>query len=232
MRLRNPDNHNQTYHQDSTWNDLPILNKHEPLIQSYLSTIHEVMRRAVQEHPRTFGVRFDLHFPVGWNAPEGDTISRFIDSLKAQITADLHRRSQERKDGRVLPCRLRYVWVKEQDNSSAPHYHVFAFLNRDAYFSLGNFQVNQAIWEDMPPEPSRANMAERIHKAWASALGLQSLMVRGLVHFPIRCCYTIDANSLNFEEQFNKAFKRGSYFAKARTKRYGDGSNKFGSSRF
>lgn len=231
MRLRHPDNHNLPYHSDSTWNGLPVLDKYVPLIRPYLSSIHEVMQRAVQEHPRTFGVRFDLHFPVGWNALDGDTISRFIDSLKAQIAADLYRRRQERKDGRVHPCRLRYVWVKEQDASAAPHYHVFIFLNRDAYFSLGNFQVQQTVWEDMPPAPGKANMAERIHKAWASALGLQSLMVRGLVHFPLKCCYTIDANSLNFEEQFHEAFQRASYFAKARTKRYGDGSNKFGCSR-
>jgi hypothetical protein len=231
MRLRHPDNHNLIYHSGSTWNGLPVLDKHVPLIHSYLSSIHEVMQRAVQEHPRTFGVRFDLHFPSGWNALDGDAISRFIDSLKAQIAADLHRRRQERKDGRVHPCRLRYVWVKEQDASAAPHYHVFIFLNRDAYFSLGNFQVQQTVWEDMPPAQGKANMAERIQKGWASALGLPLLMARGLVHFPVKCCYSIDANSPDFEEMFKDAFRRASYFAKAHSKCYGDGSNKFGCSR-
>lgn len=134
---RHPDNNNLTYHTGELWNGLPVLTKRGPLLEPYLESIRDVMVRALQEHPRTLGIRFDLHFPVGWSGQEGEVISRFIESLKAHIAADLNRRLQERKDGRVHPCRLRYVWVKERGLSAVSHYHVFIFLNRDAYFTEG-----------------------------------------------------------------------------------------------
>ena len=232
MRRRHSDNHNLTYHTGGIWNGLPVLTNRGPLLEPYLKSIRDVMVRALQEHPRTLGIRFDLHFPVGWNGPEGEVISRFIESLKARIDADLNRRRQERKDGRVHPCRLRYFWVKEQGVSAVPHYHVFIFLNRDAYFTLGSYKAaGQPVWDDVPPEPARANMAERIINAWASALWLPPCMVRGLVHFPANACHSVDVNAPDVADQFQDAFNRASYFAKAETKHYGDGSKKFGCSR-
>lgn len=116
--------------------------------------------------------------------------------------------------------------------SAAPHYHVFIFLNRDAYFTLGSYKAaGQPVWDDVPPEPARANMAERINNAWASALWLPPYMARGLVHFPANACHSLDANTPDAAKRFRDAFNRASYFAKAETKHYGDGSNKFGRSR-
>lgn len=232
MRLRHPHNSNLTLTYDSNWRGLPVLTSHGPLIREYLDAILGVMSRSLEDHPRTFGLRFDLHFPEGWPYPEGQAISQFNEALKSRIEADLRRRQRRRKDGRELRCRIRFVWVKEQYQSNSPHYHLFVFLNRDAYFSLGRFHGREhPSWEDMPEEPSRTNMAERIHAAWASALGLPPAMVRGLVHFPLNCCYWLDVNAPGFEGRFKEAFFRASYFAKVDTKQYGDGSNKFGCSR-
>ena len=232
MKLRHPVNPNLTLTNASTWRGLPVLTNHGPLIIEYLEAAYGVMMRSLQDHPRTFGIRFDVHFPEGWCCPEGAAISAFIDALKARIEADLKRRQKRRKDGRALQCRLRYFWVKEKARAALPHYHVFVFLNKDVYFKLGNFQVHAYPgWDDMPPEPPKVNMAERIRAAWGSALGLPSFMARGLVHFPPKCCYHLDINAPDFEHRFKEAFLRASYFAKTDTKHYGDGFNNFGCSR-
>ena len=81
-------------------------------------------------------MRFDLHYPAGWQDPHGRHISRFIASLNARLEADSLRRKKSRKDRRAHPCRLRYVWVKEQSTTLQPHYHVLVFVNRDGFYPV------------------------------------------------------------------------------------------------
>lgn len=229
-----PTNPNLTLYEGNTWNGLPVITGHGPLLNEYLQGIHETMSRAVGEYPRTCGMRFDLHYPPGWSDPEGRHISRFIASLNAQVVADGLRRKRNRKDRRAHPCRLRYVWVKEQVDAPCPHYHVFAFVNRDAYFCLGNFRQRFEFPPgdpDVPPLVGRENMADRIVKAWASALGIPVMLAWRLVHFPENPVYSINANSPEADWQFALAFHRASYFAKAKTKLYGNYSRCFGRSR-
>lgn len=232
MLIRHPFNPNLTLHYGNTWRGLPVVGKYSPFINEYLESILDTMNLAVNDYPRLFPLRFDLHFPEGWEEEGGAAITRFMASLRAKIEADLIRRQRQRKDGRQLTCRLRFIWVKERSTSLWSHYHVFVFLNRDAYFTLGNFRsVKWLPGEDMPTPDERMNMAVRIRDAWGSALGLNSAMAAGLVHFPDNCSYSLDINRASFWQDFGDVFHRASYFAKMDTKHYGDGTNKFGCSR-
>lgn len=231
MPIRHPFNPNLTLHYGDTWRRLPVLGKHSPFINEYLEAILQTMMLSAKDYPRLFPLRFDLHFPVGWD-DDGAAISRFMASLKAKIEADLHRRQRQRKDRRKISCRLRFVWVRERATSLLPHYHVFIFLNRDAYFTLGNFKsVKWLPGDDMPLPDERMNMAVRIKEAWGSALGVPFAADAGLVHFPGNCSYSLDINSPSYWQDFGDVFQRASYFAKVDTKHYGDRSRNFDCSR-
>ncbi|MEZ2623515.1 inovirus-type Gp2 protein [Paenalcaligenes hominis] len=62
--------------------------KHNPKYQSIISN---VIRRSLDAYTRVFVVRCDLRFPLETTEAEFDpkAISRFINSLKAKINADL-----------------------------------------------------------------------------------------------------------------------------------------------
>lgn len=234
MYYRHPYNPNLILqNKESHWNNLPVQQKCGPLVTNYLNAIFETLNAASSEYPRTCAIRFDLHLPMGYADQDTKVITRFFASLNAQIKADVKRKMREHK--RSHPCRIRYVWVKEQGSSHHCHYHVCIFLNRDAYFTLGKFKTGCVVLgDDMPPvsdNEARVSMASRINSAWASALGFLPWQSVGLMHFPGNSVYRIDRNSPDAAQQYADLFYRVSYFAKASTKNYGDGSNHFGCSR-
>jgi hypothetical protein len=232
MPIRHPTNPNLTLHYGDTWRGLPVLGKYSPFINEYLESIYETMMLAIKDYSRVFPLRFDLRLPVGWEDNNGAAISRFLASLKAKIEADLRRRAKERKDNRYIDCRLRFCWVKERSQSTNSHYHVFVFLNRDAYFTVGNFRkVKWLPGDDTPLPDERMNMATRIIGAWGSALGLPPEMAVGLVHFPENAAYSLDINKASYWQDFGDVFQRASYFTKMDTKHYGDHGRNFGCSR-
>lgn len=222
-----PHNHNLTvYNNESWWNDHPVLQQPLGLVEKYLQSIKQTLDRACTEYTRLSVMRFDLRFPQTLDHRDDQAISRFVDALKAKIRADQHRKQAQGK--RVYPCNLRYIWVKEQAGSEACHYHMAIMLNRDAYFTLGDYAT--AVHPDAPTRLPE-NMAERILSAWASALGMSMEHVVGLVHFPDNPVYSLDRNDMAFTDQYNAVFRRLSYFAKVETKQYGDRSRHFGCSR-
>lgn len=222
-----PYNHNLTvYSNEVWWNNHPVLQKPSGLIEQYLQSIKQTLDRACTEYTRLSVMRFDLRFPQTLDHRDDQAISRFVDALKAKIHADQRRKQAQGK--RVYPCNLRYVWVKEKVSSEAFHYHMAIMLNRDAYFTLGDYAT--AVHPDAPTRLPE-NMAERILSAWASALGMSMEHVVGLVHFPANPVYSLDRNDMAFTDQYNAVFRRLSYFAKVETKQYGDRSRHFGCSR-
>lgn len=205
------------------FNNLPVLDGYE-LKDSYLNAIQNVMINALTDHPRTMMVRFDLHLPSQGNCPDYpqgyDTyvITRFIESIKAHLNADLEKK--RRKNMRVHPCHLRYIWAKEMNEALQPHYHVALFVNKDAYFTLGEYR-----WVS-------DNLAGMIYQAWHSALSFGFEGVLNLVHFPMDTpIYYIDCNSDSYITQYNEAYRRLSYLAKVETKQYGDRTKNFSCSR-
>lgn len=195
----------------------PVLTSIGPLSPYYLDRILTVINRALADHPRTLAIRFDLHLPYGYGDVGSDLMTKFVESLKAQIKADLHRRAAQGK--RVHHCNMRYIWARERADSDSPHFHVVILLNHDSYHTLGVYVVDQA-----------RNMASRIRKAWASTLRRLPEEIPGLVHFPANPTYSVNANSPDFWAMKTDLFRRLSYFAKLDTKEYGIHSRSFGCS--
>ncbi|MBR9728294.1 inovirus Gp2 family protein [Shewanella intestini] len=194
---------------------------HEPLIKQYLDATLRTMQHALNEHPRTVMIRFDLHLPVinFADSPtfyDSSVISKFFKSLDAKIKHDRAVKGREGK--RVHPCSLRYVWVRECAGAATDHYHVAIFLNNDAYSHLGHYAYQGK------------NLSTRIVEAWASAIGIEEFSAQSLTHFPVNPMYYINKNASNFEAVIGDAFYRVSYFAKLETKHFGDGIRSFGCS--
>ena len=138
MNTRHPNNPNLTLLQTPFWDGLPVQSQQGMLIEDYLSRIHEVLGNALAEHRRTCVFRVDLKFPAVGYEPDTSVITRFIGSLKSQLHADAFRK--QREGGRLYPCTLRYIWVREQHTSSHWHYHVAILLNNDRFNSWGRFR--------------------------------------------------------------------------------------------
>ena len=71
-------------------------------------------------------------------------------------------------------------------------------------------------------------MAERIHRAWCSALGISERQGAGLVQIPANPVQLVAMGSPMFTVQYEEVFKRMSYMAKVETKLYDDGHRNFG----
>ncbi|WP_371874335.1 inovirus Gp2 family protein [Shewanella algae] len=145
-------------------------------------------------------------------------ITRFLESLKAQIKHDCLQRSQASM-GPVHSSDVAYIWVKESSNTGHSHYHICLFFNGYAYRCLGLFQLG------------RNNLYNRIHKAWASATNTPIELMQGSIHIPENAQYQLLRSSPEFQSVFNDLFRRLSYFSKIDTKEYGDRSRHFGCSR-
>lgn len=204
------------------WFGLPIqLLPHErqPI---YLHRMRLLLMNCLASHSRWSVFRFDLKVPKGC-AFLPRAITDFIESMKSQLECAQVARLAAGK--RCYDPMLHYVWVRERESADYPHYHVALLLNRDAYFTLGDYsklRSNNCNYEAM--------LAGRICKAWGVALGLDwRTAIRG-VHFPKRPVSPLQMRSVEFQRQFIGVFYRLSYFAKRRTKVYGDGQRNFGMS--
>ena len=214
MLKRLSDNTNIRLHTDNKYMGLTVLNRQGPLSEPYLERIRNTIYKAIGQHPRTFAIRFDLTVPLHMTVIDTVIISRFLASLRAQVEADLC--SKAKKRSRIYPCRIRYIWAREQNVSHNWHYHCVIFLNKDIYCAVGNYKAK------------KGNMAAKIHKAWASALGIDISDARGLVEF---CAvFILDRNDLSNEMNLDPLFEACSYLAKVATKQFGDRTKNFSSS--
>lgn len=206
MNQRHPINKNLTLHVAPTFNGYPVNLGHGPLVVNYLQRSLNVIQMALAHHPRTFVIGITLRAPAGLVEMPDNAISRFIESFKAQVTAD--RKRAAKTNLRVHQTGIRYLWAKERDTSQFHHYHVLLFLNANTYRALGNKQADDG------------NMAARIIKAWATALMLYPYQCRDSVHFSEQKCVTAQ----NIPELMFWA----SYFCKAKTKEYTGRGKSFG----
>jgi len=199
----------------TTFEGMKVQTKCGRLEKKHLVSIKKTLDLALDEHPKTCAMRFDLHYPDFFESRQAESnhISKFMDSLKAILDADLKRKKKLGK------CTLRKIWVKEQANSVKPHYHVVILVNGQVYNQLGSFYV------------SEGNMVSRIKQAWASALGVELWEADGVVHYPDNAVYMVNKNGSDYKEKYESLFHRLSYFAKLDTKIYGCNGKNFGSSR-
>lgn len=207
-------NKNLTCTTDHTFRGYPIQTKKGPLIEHYLQQCYLTLQRALKAYPRTFALRVDLRIPAETTHVPRNVISEFIEQLNRIIQRDRIRAKRASKHAR--DSELRYVWVRERSTADQDHYHLVLLLNWDAYNSLGNRKADEG------------NMAARITKAWANALGLWLEDARDGVHFPKNGSYKVCQDDRKSQDDL---FYRLSYLCKPSTKQYNTGKRNFGCSR-
>lgn len=193
-----------------------------------LEKILSVSEGALKHYSRVFAFRVDFHFEQNSGfgmylalKPESGSriIKEFFSRLKWLIERDELERRYEGK--RVHSTEIRYVWAKEQTaDAPCPHYHMMIFLNRDAYYKLGNYKSE------------KMNLVNKLRMAWCRAvydedITLQICKKMGLVHFPKNAEYLIERNDT---ESLKKMLVRAAYLAKHETKRRREGYRCFGGS--
>lgn len=204
------------------WLGLPILMEQDQLHLHYLQRIHTFLAGCLSEHPRWTVIRVDLRSPNGCSIP-ASSITRFLESLKAQLKHVRHVKQSTGK--RTYDPMLRYVWVREQNASDQPHYHVAILLNHDAYFALGDYRRL-----NYPDRDYQRMLSGRICKAWGTALNIYWGQAWAGVHFPELPTSALMRHSPRSKQQLYRVFYRLSYFAKQQTKIYGQGHRNFGMS--
>lgn len=205
-----------------TWRGLPVQLSSYEVESSYLQRIYDLMTDCLTIHPRWSVFRFDLRVPQGNILPLG-AITDFFESLRSQLESALATNLRLGKRG--YDPMLRYVWVREWNNACFPHYHVALLLNRDAYFSLGDYSrlhLTGCNYDEM--------LSGRICKAWGAALDIDWRQAQVGVYFPVRPVSALTRHGPLSDRQFYGVFHRLSYFAKLHTKRYGEGGRNFGMS--
>lgn len=194
-------------------------------VTSYREKILNVINNAVTEHYRTLALRVDLHDPAILD--HGDTLScfanfdpgtmaRFTNSLKAKLIADEKRKRQEGK--RIYRNTLRYAWVREFTQNGKRHFHVFLFLNKDAYYHLGDFNMDEDTLRTM------------ITSAWCSALTLTHEEGLHLVQYPANGKYILNRDDILNDIYPGDLLNRIDYLTKVKSKVFGDGDRNFGCS--
>ena len=197
-------------HTSSSFNGYPVQVNYQPLMVNNLLIHERVLMKALSYHKRTCALRFELKFPKNFVLMDSRFISKFFDSLRVRIKLDLV--NKNRRTGRNDKCYLSYIWVYELSSKGEWHFHVIIFLNHDIYNCFGSLKRTEG------------NMYSRVRASWASAINLSFDEVSGLIHIPNNAAYKINVNSEYYEQQVHDVLYRLSYFAKTKTKPYGEGS--------
>ncbi|MGE5985831.1 inovirus Gp2 family protein [Klebsiella michiganensis] len=208
--------------------------KHYGLLNSvYAKRITSTVDNALNQYPRTLAIRIDLRFPDEEERTDcptqcytgPDVISRFINSVKAQIRADIYRKRKAGK--KSLTCNVRFVWVREfNQEGSKKHYHVLLLLNKDAYAWPGRIEQHQ-------DNTFNHSVFYMVTQAWIRAIKREYADSKhvGLIHIPPGGFYQLNRNSRYFEDNYEVATARAMYLAKERSKDTSDGYRSFGCSR-
>lgn len=215
--IRHPQNSNLTLYEAPYFGIYPVQTQPGPLVTEYLERAEQVINQALQEYPRVFAFRVDLRYPADQYLVDVDsnqTLERFFASFRAKIRSNRDRALAA--NPYAHESSLRFIWCRELGQHGIPHYHVAILLNADAFCTLGRYELG------------RDNLFNRLHQAWASALGLSVDRVHGLVELPEKPFYMLQRND---QESIKKLFQRISYLCKAATKHYGNGVHGFGASR-
>lgn len=218
MRARHPENPNLHLHYLDSLNELPVMSECSPMVKEYLDRLYSAFQHALADYKRIFVFRVDPVLPTEVNErmtaeDHKNLVEDFLKSFQSIIKCDYQRK---RKFGWVPETKVRHAWCRETYQDGKLHYHFVFILNQAAYNTVGN------------PCSPHENVANRISRAWHSALGLEWDQSRPLIHLPANSQYWINGHN---GEGLPEAFYRCSYLCKSKSKRYGDGMRSFGSSR-
>ncbi|QAB14601.1 inovirus Gp2 family protein [Hydrogenovibrio thermophilus] len=194
------------------------------LIKSYLAQLIKLIYAHTWKYPRTLAVRFELLYPKEYSKmPTNEHITQFFKSLNYRI--DKQQETKRKAGTRVHQTDVNYCWVKEQDSSEHPHYHVLLLLNKDSYQGLGNYS-----------DP--VSLMGLMRNSWAAALSLTYEQTKGIVNASehknnkrIKPVHYVNRGSEDYQAQLDELIYRGSYLCKLETKRFlNNRSRNFGSS--
>lgn len=201
---------------------------HGPCNHHHINRIHDTLRKALDEYPRTFIQRVDLRLPdenYEQHHVDSTLMTRFMESLKSQIKQTQKRKRMQGK--RVHPCDVRYVWLREfGEKKGKKHYHVALMLNNDTYCNTGTYCPVGDVYIH--------NLALMIMEAWVRTLNLHTQQnyqrYYKLVHFVLEGDFRLDINDEHFEYRYGQIFQHLEYMAKLYSKDSSDGQRNFGCS--
>lgn len=220
---RHPYNTKLRLFYNSNYQQLPV-HQHPkgPLIENYLETSLRTLQHTCSQESRTLVFRLDLRFPMSMSLgpihADNTCLSRFFYALRGELDAA---RTKYRTE-------IRYLWCREQDTGTKPHYHLLLLLNYDAFRSLGTFSCS--------PDGgySYGNLYHRCVRAWSWAIGWPLNDMKGIIEVAddkltrapyVYCLHRDDAAT------FTKVFYAASYLCKAYSKTIAQGIRCFEGSR-
>lgn len=199
----------------------------QPIDERILACLERVLDNAFMDYRELTLIRVDLRFaraeseqdmPVCFQHTDPEVITRFTASLRSQLEAQAARKADEKV--RTHPCKLRYLWVLEQNKSALPHYHLILVLNKDAHNYLGKVDGNKSI-----------GLIKLIQEAWCRALGVSYDEHCTLVHVPRNACTHLSgAEVSDRSRRYWDWLMHACYLAKRFTKLTGAARRSFGSS--
>ncbi|SFT80025.1 YagK/YfjJ domain-containing protein [Halomonas saccharevitans] len=213
LRKRHWDNPHLRLWFDAYYHDMRVQTSRGPLIENYLYTLLRVMNQARRANSRTYAIRIDLRFP------EAMPVSSLLAS-NAAMNKFFTRLGWELDLIKIkYPHDMRYVWVREQDTSDKPHYHVLLLFNGNALQSLGPLS---AYAEKSATEAYAGDILyHRLVRAWEGVIGLPAEQMGGLVNVS-KDKFTKELITFHFhrddQDSFEQLFYAASYMCKAHTK--------------
>lgn len=204
-----------------------FLAANQPIDERILACLERVLDHAFADYRELTLIRVDLRFaraeseqdmPVCFQHTDPEVITRFIASLKSQLSEQAKRK--QRQGIRTHPCRLRYLWAQEHVDAPLPHYHLILILNKDAHAFLGDVNGNQS-----------SGLIRLIQEAWCRALGLSYDEHCQLVHVPRNACTHLSGEEVSDRsKRYWDWLMHACYLAKRFTKLTGAARRSFGSS--
>jgi hypothetical protein len=166
-----------------------------PCRSDILEGIHRVFTHALANYSKVFFLRFDLHFPSnGCHIAPDVAISRFRDSFL-----------KNRK-----PYRPLYIWCREQESSSNPHFHFSLALDGQVTQSIyGHLKKAREMWYrilGVPVPEGRAGLLEPCDRE------VPGFAPNGIM---------IQTSNPNRNNELNDAFRWSTYLSKTATKGLG-----------
>lgn len=201
---------------EKDYKGLPIISGKYPLVVPYLERTLTTLNNALDDHPRTLAIRFDLRLPSDYEQPmPRKVMAKFKRALKGYIQTDI---SNRKKAGvRVHPTNVRNIWCRESTDESVVHFHCCVLVNLQTYYTAGSY------------DGVERGLAPMIRRAWASALNVPTIETsKGAVHFAKNGLYRVQTRNDDFRHTYKQLFRRLSYFTKLNDKVFGDGNRNFG----
>lgn len=187
----------------------------------YQRRIKKTIIKALNTHPRIALIRLDLRFPRGGIIfrYDAEVITRFFKSLNEKFPVYLKKRATG--GVRVHDSSLRYFWVREFNQCDGKHYHIALLVNWDSVCYVNSFYNDNG------------SFYTAVADAWLSAIGVEDIGRRCLVHIPKNSVYKLARKELDekgIDVLYEGIKERFDYLIKLRQKKTGDGERNFGCS--